>query len=235
MNLNKIKGIIFDLDDTLFDCTGQLTGAARHRAAEVFSKACPQYPIASWVQWQETLSQSLGSSGALIKMGQQHHLSPDLVARARAAYNLDLVEHITPFPDTPKTLTQLAQRGYKLTLVTSGHPVRQRQKIERLQLTHHFSEKNGTLVLHDDQKSSDKTPFIQQAANHLNLPNHTILAVGDKLDAEITSANTLGMTTVRMRHGRQKDRLPQTPQERPDIEITHLEELLLLLPQKPPL
>lgn len=230
MTLNKIKGIIFDLDDTLFDCTGQLTGAARQRAAQVISEERPEYSIASLIQLQETLSQSLGSGGALIEMGQQHNLSPDLITRARAAYNLDMVEDITPFPDTPDTLTQLAQRGYRLTLVTSGRPTRQRRKIERLQLTHFFCEKNGTLVLHDDQKTADKTPFIQQAATHLNLPNKVILAVGDKLDAEIASANTLGMTTVRMRHGRQKDRAPQTPQECPNVEISKLSELLTLLP-----
>jgi len=232
MNLNKIKGIIFDLDDTLFDCTGQLTGAARQRAAEVISKEHPEYPAVSLIQWQETLSQSLGSAGALIEIGQQHNLSPDLITRARAAYNLNVVEHITPFPDTPNTLAQLAQRGFKLSLVTSGHPARQRKKIEHLQLTHYFSEKKGTLVLHDDQKTTDKTPFIQQAAHQMALPNDTLLAVGDKLDAEITSANALGMTTVRMCHGRQKDRLPQTPQEQPHIEITRLAELLTLLPQK---
>ena len=227
---NKIKGIIFDLDDTLFDCTGQLTGAARQRAAQVIFQEHPEYPIASLIQWQETLSHSLGSGGALIEIGQQHHLSSDLITRARAAYNLDTVENITPFPDTQDTLTQLAQRGYQLTLVTSGSPERQRRKIERLQLTHYFCEKNGTLVLHDDQKSTDKTPFIQQAAKQMNLPNDTILAVGDKLDAEISSANTLGMTTVRVRHGRQKNREPQTPQERPDFEITTRAELLTLLP-----
>jgi FMN phosphatase YigB (HAD superfamily) len=230
MNLNKIKGIIFDLDDTLFDCTGQLTGAARQRAAEIISKEHPEYPVKSLIQSQETLSQSLGSGGALIEIGKQHNLAPDLVTRARAAYNLNLVENITPFPDTQDTLAQLAQRGFKLTLVTSGHPARQRRKIECLQLAHYFCEKNGTLVIHDDQKSTDKTPFIEQAAHQMNLPNNTILAVGDKLDAEIASANTLEMTTVRMRHGRQKNKVPQTPQEHPDIEITTLTELLTLLP-----
>lgn len=35
----EIKGIIFDLDDTLYDCTDSLQEAARHRAAQAMVKA----------------------------------------------------------------------------------------------------------------------------------------------------------------------------------------------------
>jgi len=230
MNLTKIRGILFDLDDTLFDCTGQLTGAARQRAAKVINAEVPALNVPKLIQAQETLSQTLGSAGALKDIGQQHALSQTLIDQARAAYNLNLVEDITAFPDTLTTLEQLAKRGYQLALVTSGHPARQRRKVKILHLTLFFDEKNGTLVLHDDRESADKTPFIQQAAKQINLPNDTLLAVGDKLDAEISAANTLGMMTVRMRHGRQKKRVPQTPAEHPDIEIDSLAELLDLLP-----
>jgi FMN phosphatase YigB (HAD superfamily) len=170
MRHNNIDGVIFDLDDTLFDCTGQLSGAARQRAADVICSQKPDLDIQTLIQCQETLSETLGSSGALKEIGRQYGLSDTLLNQARSAYNLNIVENITPFPETVATLDRLAQRGYKLALVTSGHPDRQRLKVEQLQLTAYFHEKNGTLVLHDDQKSTDKGPFIQQAADQLNLP-----------------------------------------------------------------
>lgn len=230
MTLSKIKGIIFDLDDTLFDCTGQLTSTARQRAAKVILAEAPMLNLKSLLQTQETLSQTLGSTGALIQIGQDNGLPTDLIDRARAAYNIDASESISPFPDTHSTLTQLIQRGYQLALVTSGNPARQRRKIKALDLTAYFSPSQNNLLLHNDQLSIDKTPFIQHAANNLNLPYSALLAVGDKLTAEITAANSLGIVTVHFRHGRQKDRIPQTPQEHPDYAIDTLSELLKLLP-----
>ena len=35
----KIKAVFFDLDDTLFDCSGMLVDNARHRAAKAMIKA----------------------------------------------------------------------------------------------------------------------------------------------------------------------------------------------------
>ena len=230
MNLNKVKGILFDLDDTLFDCTGQLTHSARQRAAQTIVTKEPTLAVADLIQAQETLSQTLGSGGALQEIGHQHNLSEALIKSAREAYNRDVAEDITPFPDTLKTLTELEKRGYKLTLVTSGRPNRQRRKVDQLNLNHFFNEKSGTLHLHDDHINPDKTPYLQQAAQQLNLPPENLLAVGDKLTAEISAANTLGMITARIRHGRQKDRVPQTPSEKPHFEIDTLSELLTYLP-----
>ncbi|MBT3601747.1 MAG: HAD hydrolase-like protein [Candidatus Latescibacteria bacterium] len=230
MDLSQIRGIIFDLDDTLFDCTGQLTDAARKRAAKVIVSEISTLNSESLVHAQETRSVTLGSAGALIDIGQTHNLPTDLIDRARAAYNIEASECISPFPDTHSTLSQLFQRGYKLALVTSGNPGRQRRKIDQLDLASYFSESNQTLLLHDDQISNDKAPFIQQAAHNLTLPPDALLAVGDKLDAEISAANSLGMLTVRIRHGRQKNRIPQTQAEHPDFEIDKLSEILMLLP-----
>lgn len=230
---NNITGIIFDLDDTLFDCTGQLTGAARLRAAKVFNKTRPDLTIADLVLAQEALSQSKGSGGALESIGHQYNLPDEDIACAKAAYNINEVGHITPFPDTHATLAHLKDHGYKLVLVTSGHPERQRQKVNKLSLTHYFNEQAGTLILHNTHTTSDKTPFIKQAQQFLNLPANQIAAVGDKLDAEISAANQVGMLTIRLRHGRQKNRAPQTPFERPDFEIDTLSELLPILAHSP--
>lgn len=227
---HKIEGILFDLDDTLFDCTGQLTGSARIRAAKILCENVPTLNLDELVHAQANLSMTLGSGGAIQEIGVQYQLPPALIQEARTAYNLDIVEEIFPFPDTHQTLQELVKRGYKMAVVTSGLPQRQRRKIQLLGLHQLFDESNNTLIIHNDHKTKDKTPFMAKGAEALNLPAHKIIAVGDKLDAEISAGNDLGMQTVRMLHGRQKDRKPQNQKERSDHEINTLSELLQLLP-----
>ena len=226
----KVRGTIFDLDDTLFDCTGQLTQPARRRAAKILASAHPDLSIETGYRQQVLLSQTHGSSEAIRILGARYNIPPSIVEQALNAYNPHNVEAITPFPDVIPTLATLVQRGYQLALVTSGKPNRQREKVRLLGLCNYFTETDNTLILHDDRKSSDKTPSLTQAAKALSLPHAQILCVGDKLTDEIATAKTLGMTTIHMRHGRQKNKKPQTPSEQPDIEIDRISQLLPLLP-----
>lgn len=229
MMSTPVKGIIFDLDDTLFDCTGQLTGPARQRAAQVISVATG-FDLESLCAAQAELSDTHGSSGAIGALGQKYALPESIIAHALAAYNTHAVETISPFPDSCPTLAELTRRTYTLAVVTSGNPDRQRRKIHLLGLAGYFDETRGTLFIHDDRQTTDKTPFLRQAALSMALPCHAILSVGDKLDAEIAASNRLGMTTARFVHGRQKNRVPQTPDEHPDFEIHTLSKLLDILP-----
>ena len=228
--IGRIRGIIFDLDDTLFDCTGQLTQPARRRAAQILASAHPDLSIETGYRQQVLLSQTHGSSEAIRLLGTRYNIPPNIVERALDAYNPRSVEAIVPFPDVLPTLATLVQRGYQLALVTSGNLDRQREKVRLLGLCDYFSEADNTFILHDDRKSSDKGQSLAQAAKALSLPHVHILCVGDKITDEIAAAKTLGMTTVRLRHGRQKNRKPQTPAEQPDIEIDRISQLLSLLP-----
>ena len=226
----KIRGIIFDLDDTLFDCTGQLTQPARRRAAQILASAHPALSVETGYQQQVILSQTPGSSEAIRILGTQYNIPANIVEQALRAYNSRTVEAITLFPDVLPTLNTLVQRGYQLALVTSGNPARQREKVRLLGLYDYFSEADKTLILLDDRKSSDKGPSLELAAKALSLSFAEILCVGDKLTDEISAAKTLGMTTIHMRHGRQKNRKPQTLSEQPDIEIDRISQLLSLVP-----
>ena len=230
--VRKIGGVIFDLDDTLFDCTGQLTGPARRRAAEEMAGALSSLSVGEICSLQADLSAAFGSSGAIREIGRQHPLPPHIVEGALRAYNREAVESISPFPDVPEALAELRKRGYRLSLVTTGRPDRQRRKVRLLGLGRHFDEARGTLLLHDDRQDPLKDASLRRAADRLDLPAHRILSVGDKLDAEIAASNRLGMATARLRHGRQKDRLPRTPEERPHYEIDRISDLLTILPSQ---
>ncbi len=225
-----IKAVIFDLDDTLFDCTGQLTDPARLRAAKKMADAIPSLSANELARLQADLAETLGSTAAIREIARRYCLPSACVEGALAAYNRTDVEAVSPFSDVPKTLAELRRRSYPLSLVTTGIPDRQRRKIHLLGLDPLFDEARGTLVLHDNRQHSLKDAALQRAAALLALSPRQILSVGDKLDAEIAASNRLHMSTARLRHGRQKNRLPQTPEEHPDYEIDRISDLLRILP-----
>lgn len=230
MALRGIDAVIFDLDDTLFDCTGQLTEPARRRAAETLAAAIPDSDVPALQMLQVKLADQLSSADSIREIAHRHQLSGDVVESALSAYNRDQVEDVAPFPDTLSTLDELAARQYRLCLVTTGRPERQRRKVDLLGLRGHFSEESGTLIFHDDRKVPEKDEALHRAARCLNLLPCRILSVGDKLNSEIAASKRLGMRTARLCFGRQKSQRPRTPEERPDHELKRLRDLLGLLP-----
>lgn len=230
MARRKIDGVIFDLDDTLFDCTGQLTEPARRRAAETLAGAIPGSDVTALQRLQAELADRLSSADSIREIARRHTLPADEVDSALSAYNRDQVEDIAPFPDALATLAELSARQYRLCLVTTGRPERQRRKVELLGLRGHFSEESGTLILHDDREVPEKDEALHRAARRLSLSPCRILSVGDKLNSEIAASKRLGMRTARLCFGRQRNQRPRTPEERPDHVLNHLSDLLDLLP-----
>ena len=230
MARRRIEAVIFDLDDTLFDCTAQLTEPARRRAAETLAAAIPDSTASALHRLQAELADRFSSSDAIREIARRHGLSADVVESALSVYNRGEVEAITPFPDTLPTLDELTVRTYRLCLVTTGRPERQRRKIRRLGLRVYFSEEEGTLFFHDDRRVRAKDEALRRAVRRLDLPPGRILSVGDKLNSEISASKRLGMRTARLRFGRQKNQRPRSPVERPDHELNRLSDLLELLP-----
>ena len=230
MARHRIEAVIFDLDDTLYDCTGQLTEPARRRAAETLAEALPDSTVSALHHMQVELVDRFSSSDSIREIARRHELSADVAERALSAYNRVKVEDISPFQDTFPTLDELAVRKYRLCLVTTGRPERQRQKIRRLGLYAYFDQEDGTLFFHDDRRVLLKDQALRQAAHSLGLPHARILSVGDKLSSEIAASKRLGMCTARLCFGRQKNQRPRTPEERPDHELNRLSDLLELLP-----
>jgi FMN phosphatase YigB (HAD superfamily) len=229
MGSQKIRAVIFDLDDTLFDCTGLLTEPARERAADVLALRIPHMSRNQLLERQIALSDECGSIGAINALGQEHGLPRIDIEKALEAYNRPEVESIRPFSDTQSTLEALRNRGVQMLVVTSGRPQRQKQKVQSLGLDSFFNEDSGTIFYHDDLLNPCKDSTLRSALSHLDIPPDEVLSVGDKLDSEIAASNRLGMVTARMLHGRQKALEPTDSDQRADHEINHLSDLLNLI------
>ena len=116
----NIKAIIFDLDDTLYDCSGTLVLQGRRQVAKNIAKI---------------INCSEGEAYTLqMEIEKKYGTIVDIYEKIVALYNLpnsyikELLEefihidisNISLFPDVTDTLIQLKVQGYKLILVTSG-------------------------------------------------------------------------------------------------------------------
>lgn len=224
--MSRIKGIIFDLDDTLYDCSDSLVEAARRRAARAMVAAgVPCDEAAAYNLQVELIARHGPGCRIFDHIAEQYGKGKDFVETLLRAYNSDEVEEIRPFPDVVSTLRNLRAQGYMLFLVTSGVHRRQERKIDLLGIRSLFDE----ILVNDAEIGMElEQCFISLLTRHGLTPQECI-AVGDRVDSEIRVANYLRMATVQMMHGRFRSLLPKNEFEEPDFKIRQISELHQIL------
>lgn len=218
----RIKAVIFDLDDTLYDCTGSLVDAARRRAAKAMIAAGLPGGEEEVYNLQVQLNAQFGPRYKVFDdIAGRFGMGKEIVAAAMKAYNSGEVGDIKPFPDAVSLLRNLRAQGYLLFLVTSGVHLRQERKVQMLGLGPYLDE---TLINDSEIGGNLDECYIELMTRH-GLTPQECMVVGDRIDAEIRTANYLRMTTVRMRHGRYATLEPKNEFEKPAYTITRLGEL----------
>ncbi|MGR3178988.1 MAG: uridine diphosphate-N-acetylglucosamine-binding protein YvcK, partial [Candidatus Anammoxibacter sp.] len=197
----KIKAIIFDLDDTLYDCTGMLTDASRRRAAKAMVEAgipCTEEEI---YRIQNEAMEQYGPYYYIFnEIAKKYGASQDVVQKALQAYNSSEVSNIKPFSDVIPTLKQLKKAGFKLFLVTVGVHQRQEKKIELLGINDQFDE----IIVSDQEVGLLLEECYEMLLKRYNLNACEVAVVGDRVREELRIGKAMGMTTIRMLHGRFK-------------------------------
>ena len=122
MRRGPFKAVVFDLDDTLFDCTGSLVEESRRRAAAELVGAGLPMSVADAVQLQRDLADAYGPYFLVFdEIARRYKLDDDAIDAAFHAYNSEAVGRIVPFPDVVPTLRTLRRNGILCLLLTLGH------------------------------------------------------------------------------------------------------------------
>jgi uncharacterized cofD-like protein len=222
----RIKALIFDLDDTLYDCTGTLVEAARRRAAKAMVKEGLPCTEDEAFHLQVNLAEKHGPKLRVFeKIAEMYHKPDSFAQKAYEAYNSSTVESIAPFPDVPPTLKLLREQGYKLYMITSGIYERQQRKINMLKIERHFDD----IIIDDHERGSTRESCFMELLEKHGLVPKEVMTVGDRLHSEIRIANFLGMTTAQMIHGRFQTLIPSDNLEEPDFRIQKIGELPAIL------
>ena len=144
-----LRAVVFDLDDTLYDCTGTLVEASRRRAAQVLVKAGLPMTVEDALTLQNELAESRGQHFLVFdEIARRYSLDDDVIDEAYRAYNSDEVGEIAPFPDVKPTLRSLKGQGVLCFLLTSGLHRRQSTKIRKLGLRSAFDE----VIINDTER-----------------------------------------------------------------------------------
>ncbi len=222
----RIKAVVFDLDDTLYDCTGSLIEASRRRAAKAMVEAglpCTEEEV---YQLQKDLAEKHGPYHLVFnEIVNKYHADNELVNIAYKAYNSSEVSEIKLFPDVIPTLIELKDKGYKLFLLTVGIHERQEKKIQILKLKPYFDE----IVINDQEVG----PLMEDCIRDL-LERHAVsfreaVMVGDKVRDELRIAKSLGMVTVQMLHGRFKNEPSINDYDKPDYKTKRIFQIPTIL------
>jgi uncharacterized cofD-like protein len=219
----SIRAVIFDLDDTLYDCTGLLVEAARLRAAKAMVDAGLPCTPGEAYRKQLELEAQLGPRGRVFeRLAELYGLGPPVIRRAMEAYNSDEVDDIDLFSDVVPTLHELRSRGIRVFLVTDGVHRRQEAKVRVLGL----ESLCEAIVINDVERGMLLEECFEQLLREHDLQPDEVLSVGDRIHHEIKAANTLGIISCQMLHGRFSALQPRGELETPDYRIERIGQVL---------
>ncbi len=218
---SRIKAIIFDLDDTLYDCSGTLVLKSKKLAAKIISKAikCSE---AEAIKLQIEIEDRLGPKADVAReISSLYNLPEDFCKEITNIINTLEVEGVILFPGTMDSINELKRIGYKLFLVTFGKRKMQEKKINVLGLERVFDE----IIITESPQGKEK--YFKEILTKYDLEPEQVLCVGDKIKDEIEVGKRLGMSTVLMKHGRHYHFYKsEINDEEPFLHITKVSDLL---------
>ncbi|MCI0402786.1 MAG: HAD family hydrolase [Acidobacteria bacterium] len=233
---HRITTVVFDLDDTLYDCYRQRVMAA-HRyacrkllAAGLAGLAGRRLTLAGLMRLrlklfhQERFLNTLDTR-LCAALGLRGRTARRLAKIGRDAYFSYPVRNLRLFPDTLPTLRHLHRRGVRIHIVTAGYLHIQRAKTRILGLDRSpYVEKIFYTGL---TRGRGKKGKLRRVLRHERNPRR-VLVVGDRPDSEIRVARELGMWAVRRLGGEFARFNSRARRERPHFTIRHPRQLFRL-------
>jgi FMN phosphatase YigB (HAD superfamily) len=221
-----ITVVLFDLDDTLYDCFGQrVVGAHRHASRALAEAGLP----ASADEILKLRLAALESDPRLEYIDSEVSrrlgvpLSEEVRESARAAYFSTPVGRLRLFPGALRLLRHLKGRGVRNFIVSFGDPDTQRAKVAALGLDDESSVEN--VFYADRGHVLTKAEVFRSILRSVESDPARVLVVGDRPASEIRAGKGLGMHTVRLRHGEFAVQEPEGELERADFEIKRITAL----------
>lgn len=218
---NSIKAIIFDLDDTLYDCSGTLVLKSKKLAAKIISKEikCSE---AEALKLQLEIEGRLGPKADIAhEIAVLYNLPEEFCREITNTINSLEIEDAILFSDTMDSINKLKKIGYKLFLVTFGNRKMQEKKINVLGLESAFDE----IIITENPRGKEKC--FKGILTKYYLEPEQVLCVGDKIKDEIDVGKRLGMSTALMKHGRHFHFYKsEISDEDPYLHITKISDLL---------
>ncbi|MCP4356730.1 MAG: HAD-IA family hydrolase [Chloroflexi bacterium] len=242
---NPIRAVIFDLDDTLIDWSGQelhgveigrrhLRNVYQYLATQeltlpeqdLFFDCFGEILVQMWTEAKKTWA-GVAFRNVFLKTFHTCGLAAaDIdIETILQVYDWQPVPGIRPFPDTLPVLKTLRQQGYKIGLITNSMQPMWMRDVEL--------EAYGLIDYLDARITSGDTGYMKphpriygHVLDLLAVEPHQALFVGDQPTNDIVGANDSGLISVLISHTHLNYDLNDV---QPDYTITRLNELLPIL------
>jgi len=200
----KIRAVIFDLDDTLWDVS-RFASAARRGAVQAMMRAgLKKYASKKrvWVLLQKIIER--------FGPNYQHHfdelcravvgrVEPKVVAAGIAAYHKQKAR-MGLFPEIKNVLAKLRKRKIKLYIATDGLAVKQWDKLVRLGLEDAFDR----VFVSEEEGVEKEGGLFSRILKKEGLRAQEVLVVGDHYVRDFLAAKKAGIRALLLRRGAKK-------------------------------
>ena len=200
-NVIPIKGVIFDLDNTLLDFMQMKEFAVKAAVKGMIEAGLMVNEDDSYTEIV-TIYEQLGWENQKVFdvfiEKQLGHVEHKYLAAGIVAYRRAREANLMAYPNVNKTLMALAKSGIKLGVVSDAPSREAWMRIYYLNLYHFFD----VVITFDDtgERKPSSKPF-QMCLDSLSLePNHALM-VGDWPDRDVVGAKQIGMKTAFARYG----------------------------------
>lgn len=206
MTVPPVRGVIVDMDDTLYPQASWLAGAFDRTAAaygELGGDASSlrralDVALAAGSDRGDTIDRALRSMG-------HPAVGADAVEPLVAAFRSYVPDRLDPYDGVEESLSLLAAH-VPLALVSDGDPPGQRGKLDALGLGRYFT----AVVFSDELGRAMRKPHpagMLAALAALALEPDEVVVVGDRPDKDVAAAHAAGMRAIRVRTGEYADRV----------------------------
>ncbi len=237
-----IKLVGFDLDDCLFDSTG-LSLKARLKGIEAMIKLGLEIKKEEAKKILSEIVEEYGSNFSkhfnyfirrLNLVHENINLSYNMqykyIAAAVMAYHKEKIESICLYNDVKECLSNLRERNIKTAIITDGIPIKQYEKILRLEIDHLID-----LVLITDQIGIRKPnpSLFEYCLKKFNVKGQETIYIGDRLDKDIEPALKNGIHSIFIHRGGKYDLSSKIEDKgqniKPTYEINSLDEIVEII------
>ncbi len=224
-----IECVIFDLDDTLYDCFGQRVRLTHRFAAAAMVKAGLRADAdvvyrARMKAFRDDPTLRHIDEIVCRRFGSNQKQDKERISEAaRDAYFNCPVGKLTLFRGSRPLIHFFRKRGVRIFVVTFGEPKIQRAKVRALGLDDEPAIEG--IYYADRAKAMTKDIALRQIQEKTGLAPGHILVVGDRPLSEIRAGKSLRMHTVRLKRGEFASQQPAGPEETADYEVRSISEV----------
>ncbi|TFG16471.1 MAG: TIGR02253 family HAD-type hydrolase [Promethearchaeota archaeon] len=232
-----IKLIGFDLDDCLFDSTGLSERARikgidamidlglkldRQKAITLLQEIVNEYGSNSSKHYDYFIRRLNRIENFSISFNQQYKY----IAAAVMAYHQEKIDSLVLYEDVKPSLKKIRDMGIKSAIISDGIPIKQYEKILRLQI----DELIDLIVITDEVGIRKPNPkLFEYFLEKFGVKGNETIYVGDNLEKDIIPAKINGINTIYIHRGGKYDKalsnLKITNENKPDYEISQLYEI----------